>query len=141
MIREFILDLEHRLSELPLKNIPRWMGSKRIRELIRKTCEDHDYQCIFSYPAGLITSDRRGFIECVCYAGPKSAEELTAIEVDATNKQWSLEKLLVMKQRGFTPVWIRWNAVTTIPIPEDVFCINLTAEPLPSPHVKAGGAE
>lgn len=54
------------------------------------------------------------------------ARQMYCIEIDASNKRWSLEKLIAAKSLGYVPVWIRWHSVNKLAVPDDVFLISLS---------------
>jgi len=49
-----------------------------------------------------------------------------AIEIDSSNKKWSLEKLLHAHSIGYVPIWIRWCAKVNMEIPAVINLIDLT---------------
>ena len=49
-----------------------------------------------------------------------------AIEIDSSNKKWSLEKLLHAYRKGYVPIWIRWCTKINIKIPSVINLIDLT---------------
>ncbi|OHB56582.1 MAG: hypothetical protein A2173_01835 [Planctomycetes bacterium RBG_13_44_8b] len=49
-----------------------------------------------------------------------------AIEIDSSNKKWSLEKLLHAHSIGYVPIWVRWNAEININVPVVINLIDLT---------------
>ncbi len=53
-------------------------------------------------------------------------EKQYAIEIDSSNKKWSLEKLLHAQKTGYVPIWVRWCAKINIQIPTVINLIDLT---------------
>jgi hypothetical protein len=51
---------------------------------------------------------------------------LYAIEIDSSNKKWSLEKLLYAYRKDYVPIWVRWCTKINIEIPSVVNLIDLT---------------
>tara|TARA_Y100000766_G_scaffold173834_1_gene149271 strand:- start:439 stop:870 length:432 start_codon:yes stop_codon:yes gene_type:complete len=47
------------------------------------------------------------------------------IEIDSSNKKWSLRKLEKCSEKGWDCLWIRWGPNAPIPTPEDVMCIYI----------------
>lgn len=70
-----------------------------------------------SHPAG-----RRGYLDLICY--PRD-EPPVAIEIDRTNKLWSLAKLRAEEASGSSAIWVRWGYPERIPKPGDVAPIGL----------------
>lgn len=70
-----------------------------------------------SHPAG-----RRGYLDLICYPFD---EPPVAIEIDRTNKQWSLAKLRAEAASGSSAIWVRWGYPERIPKPEDIAPIGL----------------
>jgi hypothetical protein len=69
------------------------------------------------------TSGRKGLVDMII----KSPEGIEyAIEIDSSNKKWSLEKLLHAHSKGYVPVWVRWCAKIDIEIPAVINLIDLT---------------
>ena len=69
------------------------------------------------------TGERKGLIDMVI----KSTEGIGyAIEIDSSNKKWSLEKLLHAHSVGYVPIWVRWCAKINIRIPDVINLIDLT---------------
>jgi len=117
--------METVLCDLPLEMVSRREGKFMILRAIRETCDQHQFRCIPAYPAGLMPNKRRGKITLVCCGGRGRWKELFAIQVDSTNRQNSLDKLVVMKERGFTAVWVRWKTEVKHHIPDGIVLIEL----------------
>jgi len=80
------------------------------------------YQTEISLGLKRPTSDRRGYLDFVLEKDNKKF----AIEVDSSNKKWSLQKLLHAHTLGYRPIWIRWCIPVRISVPSDVYLIDLT---------------
>lgn len=63
-----------------------------------------------------------GYLDVVLEKG----NEGFAVEIDSSNKKWSLQKLIHAHSLGYRPIWIRWCVPIRISVPEDVYLINLT---------------
>lgn len=50
---------------------------------------------------------RRGFMDVVVLRGPGQPD--LAIEIDSTDKRWSVDKLRHAAAAGMHPIWIRWG--------------------------------
>ena len=81
------------------------------------------YQTEISLGLKRPTSDRRGYLDFVL----EKDNERFAIEVDSSNKRWSLQKLRHARSLGYGPIWIRWCVPIRIAVPEDVYMIDLTS--------------
>jgi len=81
------------------------------------------YQTEISLGLKRPTSDRCGYLDFVL----EKDNERFAIEVDSSNKKWSLQKLLHAHSLGYRPIWIRWCVPIRIGVPEDVYLIDLTS--------------
>jgi hypothetical protein len=71
------------------------------------------------------TDGYKGLIDIII-KGPE--EMLYAIEIDSSNKKWSLEKLLYSHSVGYVPIWVRWHTKINIEIPTIINLIDLTDE-------------
>jgi hypothetical protein len=123
---EFIKNLQEALNEVSIINLDRKDGTKELRKCVAFQSRQAGYRPIPEYPAGNI-DNRNAYIDFVCTQrrGFNQGSSL-AIEIDSSNKIWSLTKLLEMKNRGFDCVWIRWNAqIRVIPSP-GIYLIDLT---------------
>lgn len=67
----------------------------------------------------------KGFIDIVIRM-PDGTEY--AIEIDSSNKKWSIAKLLDAHKKGYVPIWIRWCTKININIPVVIKLIDLTKE-------------
>ncbi len=76
-------------------------------------------------PQGL-SEERYGRIDLVCCGRLGIRRALLAIQVDSSDRQRSLDKLILMKARGFTPVWVRWKTRSKLSIPDGVLHIQLS---------------
>jgi hypothetical protein len=69
------------------------------------------------------TSGYKGLIDMII----KSPDGIGyAIEIDSSNKKWSLEKLLHAYKKGYVPIWVRWCTKINIKIPSVINLIDLT---------------
>lgn len=69
------------------------------------------------------TDGYKGLIDIII-KGPEGTPY--AVEIDSSNKKWSLEKLLHAYRKGYVPIWVRWCAKINIQIPTVVNLIDLT---------------
>lgn len=69
------------------------------------------------------TNNHKGYIDIII----KSPDGIKyAIEIDSSNKKWSLEKLLHAHSIGYVPIWVRWRVKININIPAIINLIDLT---------------
>ena len=119
--------LEEDLSREDWSKYDRKNGTKEISKAIISIARKYNYRCIPEYPAGKING-RGSYIDFVFSSRGRqilSGWNLIAIELDSSNKKNSLMKLEVLKERGFQSVWIRWNTLNKLNIPEGVHLIQL----------------
>ena len=121
----FIAEIKTALFDLPLETVSRREGKFMILRAIREICDQHQYRYIPAYPAGIMPNKRRGKINLVCCGGRGRWNELFAIQVDSSNRKTSLDKLVVMKERGFTAIWVRWKTEVKHHVPDGVVLIAL----------------
>ncbi|MBF6215779.1 hypothetical protein IU487_32800 [Nocardia puris] len=50
-----------------------------------------------------------------------------AIEIDRSNKRWSVEKLLAEADTGNIALWVRWYGTTRIVLPNTVGLVDISA--------------
>jgi hypothetical protein len=120
--------LEHCLKEIDLSPYGRGnrnKGTEFITSSIESFARGRGLACEREVFLGLNrkTSGYKGLIDMVI----KSTEGIGyAIEIDSSNKKWSLEKLLHAHSTGYVPIWVRWCAKINIQIPTVVNLIDLT---------------
>jgi hypothetical protein len=120
--------LEHSLKEIDLSPYGRGnrnKGTEFITSSIESFARGRGWGCEREVFLGLNrkTSGRKGLVDIVI----KSPERiLYAIEIDRSNKKWSLEKLLHAHSIGYVPIWVRWCAKINIQIPAVINLIDLT---------------
>jgi len=71
------------------------------------------------------TDGYKGFIDIII---KRPEGMMYAIEIDSSNKKWSLEKLLDAYNKGYVPIWVRWCTKINIKIPSVVNLIDLTGK-------------
>ena len=121
-------ELKEYLGHLDLTGFKRGNRIEGTRFLTARVIEfsqmyGFSYQTEVSLGLKRPTSDRRGYLDFVL----EKDNERFAIEVDSSNKRWSLQKLLHARSLGYGPVWIRWCVPIRITVPEDVYLIDLTS--------------
>jgi|GEM_PF-6647301 len=129
-----IKELVEALASIDLADVRRADGTGMLGDCIRSTCRKLRYRCLPEYPAGLIQG-RNTYIDFVCSQRSGIGKTYNvAIEIDSSNKRFSVEKLMEMERRGFQCVWVRWNCpVRVIPHPNihliDLYPIDEPLEP------------
>ena len=121
-------ELKEYLGHLDLTGFKRGNRIEGTRFLTARVIEfsqtyGFSYQTEVSFGLTRPTSDRRGYLDFVL----EKDNERFAIEVDSSNKRWSLQKLLHAHSLGYGPIWIRWCVPIRIAVPEDVYMIDLTS--------------
>jgi hypothetical protein len=121
--------LEQNLKKIDLrlygKNLPRDKGTKILTSSIENFARGQKLECEKEVFLGLRrkTDGHKGLVDIII----KSLNEKQyAIEIDSSNKKWSLEKLLDAHKKGYVPIWVRWNAGVNINIPTVINLIDLT---------------
>jgi hypothetical protein len=67
-------------------------------------------------------AERRGQVDLVAW----TEKAVYALEVDRSNKRWSLTKLQhLQRTRGWIPIWIRWRNRIAGELPRDVCVIDM----------------
>jgi hypothetical protein len=120
--------LEHCLKKIDLSSYSRGSRSKGTELLtssIEKFACEQKYECEKEVFLGLRrkTDGRKGLVDIIIKS-PNGKQY--AIEIDSSNKKWSVEKLLYAYKTGYVPIWVRWNAEINIKVPEVINLIDLT---------------
>ena len=68
------------------------------------------------------TSNYAGYIDLTIVAQTNRY----AIEIDSSNKKWSLQKLLHAGTIGYIPIWVRWSVKIKMDVPKQINLIDLT---------------
>jgi hypothetical protein len=68
-------------------------------------------------------AERRGFVDVLVLRAP--AQPDLAIEIDSTDKPWSVDKLRHVAAAGMQPIWIRWGDAEWAGAFDDVDVIQL----------------
>jgi hypothetical protein len=123
--------LEHCLKEIDLSPFSR--GSKnKGTEFITSSIENFAREQQFEFEKEVFLGLRRktdGYKGLIDIIIKNKNEKKYAIEIDSSNKKWSLDKLLDAYKKGYVPIWVRWNAEINIKVPEVINLINLTGSP------------
>jgi hypothetical protein len=120
--------LEHCLKKIDLSPYGRGnrnRGTEFITSSIEGFARGRGWACEREVFLGLKrkTDGYKGLIDIII----KSPEGIGyAIEIDSSNKKWSLEKLLHAYRKGYVPIWVRWCVKINIEIPSVINLINLT---------------
>lgn len=101
---------------------PRFVGTKQLTDAICDYCIDRNikYKKEVTFRIDELNLKKTKMIIDIII------DNKIAIEIDSSNKIWSLEKLTILKTFGFIPVWVRWCAPVTIDIPKDIILIENT---------------
>jgi len=107
------------------KNQPRGDGTKLITAHIEKFANENHFKLELEVFIGLRrkTNDYRGLVDIII-TRPDNTKY--AIEIDSSNKKWSLEKLIYANSIGYIPIWIRWRTKIKIETPSNINLIDLT---------------
>ncbi|OHB50069.1 MAG: hypothetical protein A2Y10_14050 [Planctomycetes bacterium GWF2_41_51] len=106
------------------KKRPRAEGTELITSVIQTFAKENQFGFEREVFLGLTrkTNDYKGLIDIIII---KPDGTRYAIEIDSSNKKWSLEKLIHAHNIGYVPVWIRWHTKIKIEIPKHINLINL----------------
>jgi hypothetical protein len=120
--------LEHCLKKIDLSSCGRGnrnKGTELITSSIENFAREQRFECEKEVFLGLRRKidGHKGFID-VIIRRPDGIRY--AIEIDSSNKKWSLEKLLYAHSVGYVPIWVRWCAEINIQIPAVINLIDLT---------------
>ena len=120
--------LEHCLKKIDLRQFSRGSrnkGTEFITSSIENFAREQKFKCEKEVFLGLTrkTNGYKGLIDIIIRS-PNGKRY--AIEIDSSNKKWSLEKLLDAYKKGYVPIWVRWNAKISINIPAVINLIDLT---------------
>lgn len=121
-------ELNDYLGHLDLTEFRRGNRNEGTKFLTAKVIEfsrrfGFSYQTEISLGLKRPTSDYWGYLDFVLEKG----NERFAIEIDSSNKKWSLQKLLHAHGLGYKAIWIRWCVPMRINVPNDVYLIDLTS--------------
>jgi hypothetical protein len=120
--------LEHCLKKIDLSPYGRGSrnkGTELLTSSIENFAREQKFECEKEVFLGLTrkTDGYRGLMDIIIKS---PNEKQYAIEIDSSNKKWSLEKLLDAYKKGYVPIWVRWNAEININIPAVINLIDLT---------------
>ena len=124
LVDQFELDLRSHATAISLDVLCRTDGTFELTRFIYKWSLSHGFHCEREVYLG---SDRisrktgrayRGFLDFVI-------GHWLAVEIDSSNKRWSLAKLEDAAQRGYVPVWIRWSTPQKLHVPSYIHLILL----------------
>lgn len=121
--------LEQNLKKIDLrlygKDLPRDKGTKILTSSIENFAREQKFECEKEVFLGLTreTNGYKGLIDIIIKS-PNGNQY--AIEIDSSNKKWSLEKLLDAYKKGYAPIWVRWCSKIKINIPTVINLIDLT---------------
>lgn len=120
--------LENRLKKIDLSSCGRGNRNKGTKLLILSienfACEQkYEYEKEVFLGLRRKTDGHKGHIDIIIKG---LNGKRYAIEIDSSNKKWSLEKLLYANKTGYVPIWVRWNAKININIPAVINLIDLT---------------
>jgi hypothetical protein len=120
--------LEHCLKQIDLSLYCRGgrnKGTELITSSIENFASEQKCECEKEVFLGLRrkADGHKGLVDVII----KRADGIRyAIEIDSSNKKWSIEKLLYAHSMGYVPIWVRWNAKINIQIPATINLIDLT---------------
>ena len=122
-LKLFLCQLD--LAQHSGSNGTREHGTKLISESIEYFChlQGHSFKrevFIGKYRDNSTCPSR---VDFVIYSGPVKY----ALEIDSSNKIWSLEKLIYAKENNYIPIWVRWNSQINMVIPKNIFLVDLTS--------------
>jgi len=120
--------LEYSLKKIDLSQFSRGSknkGTEFITSSIENFAQAQGFECEKEVFLGLRrkTDGYKGLIDVII---KNLNEKQYAIEIDSSNKKWSLEKLLDAYKKGYVPIWVRWYAKINVQIPAVINLIDLT---------------
>lgn len=109
------------------KSQSRRRGTELITSMIEIFANENKFKFEREIFLGLIrkTNDYKGLLDIII---TKPDGTRYAIEIDSSNKRWSLEKLIHAHSIGYIPIWIRWRIKMKIEVPSFINLINLTGK-------------
>jgi hypothetical protein len=120
--------LEHCLKKIDLSPYSRGnrnKGTELLTSSIENFACEQKYECEKEVFLGLRrkTDGHKGLTDIIIRR-PDGIRY--AIEIDSSNKKWSLEKLLYAYRIGYVPIWVRWCSKIKINISTVINLIDLT---------------
>ncbi len=122
--------LEHCLKKTDLNSYGRGNrngGTENITSSIENFVREQRLECEKEVFLGLRrkADGHKGLVDMII----KSSDgKQYAIEIDSSNKKWSLKKLLHAYNKGYVPIWVRWCSEININIPAVINLIDLTGK-------------
>jgi hypothetical protein len=99
-------DLQYYAELISLPTMSRNSGTTFLSRFIREWSREHGLRCEGEVDIEVDLdgwlNPRKGRLDFVI-------DDYIAIEIDTSNKQWSLKKLEYSLDLGYFPVWIRWS--------------------------------
>ena len=111
--------------ELPRNGYARPEGTRLITDTIVRTCRENNIFYEREVRIGLWRekkTKRQGIIDFLI----KDEGVQFALEIDSTNKKWSLEKLQFIAAQGHQAIWVRWKSQIKLNIPPDIHFLDFT---------------
>ena len=118
------MELRSYAAGISLVALGRTHGTLELTKLVCNWAHAHHLRCEQEVDLGLARFSRRtghsyrGLLDFVI-------GQWLAIEIDSSNKHWSLTKLLHAGQLGYVPVWVRWFTPHRLYVPTAVHLIVL----------------
>jgi hypothetical protein len=128
LIDQLEIELHGYSSRMNLLALNKAQGTQRLTRFIHDWAHSRNLLCEKEVCLGATrTLVKSGYI----YWGYLDfvIDEWLAIEIDSSNKRWSLEKLEHAAHVGFVPVWIRWYSAQRFCVPPTVRLIMLPNRP------------
>jgi hypothetical protein len=121
-IADELADVVYRLDAIAL---PTAQKTRHITQEIARWAVERGWRVRREAGMRLCTGglERRGFYDLVIDAGGASAP--IAVEIDTTDKAWSLEKLRHAAASGMCAIWIRWGDEGWAEVDDEVYVIQL----------------
>jgi hypothetical protein len=128
LIDQFEIELHNYSSRINLLALTKTQGTEQLARFIRNWARSQHLRCDREVHLGATRSLAKSGYFYKGYLDFVIGESL-AIEIDSTNKRWSLMKLEHAAQFGFAPVWIRWYSAQSFSVPTTVRLIMLPNRP------------
>ena len=128
---ELLSELNSRLTALDLSKYSR--SRSEGTTLITQTIEDVAKRHLLEYDREVFVGARRmdGKRGLCDFALITPDGKKIVIEIDSSNKKWSLTKLIEAHHLGNDAIWIRWNYPIKLDVPDCIHVIDLTCKKPP----------
>ena len=130
-------DLADALFRLSLGDLTTAAVTARITRVVVEWAAERGWATRLEARVAVGNETRLGFVDVMVLRQPAAPD--LAIEIDSTDKPWSVDKLRHSAAAGMHPIWIRWGNDEWAGTFDDIDMIQLSVTRRPASRVTMGG--